>query len=174
MLIIMISDLYLWYLVAKRIKLVRDGETAWCQINDILIPGGGGGGALILFPYVGLGPASTVLPKKYQEFQTPPPPQKNENLAILKYPPFFIFTLRTVPKMHRMTSKYIHKIFIPPKNNRFFFFLKTPKKYWNSKFWTQKKMTRVYVCMKNQSTPSPLECEWVIGLPEVEMSTINM
>ena len=34
--------------------------------------GGGGGGALSLFsPYVGSDPASTVHPKKYQEFQAP-------------------------------------------------------------------------------------------------------
>ena len=34
--------------------------------------GGGGGGTLIFSAYVGSGPASTVHPKKYQEFQAPP------------------------------------------------------------------------------------------------------
>ena len=37
-------------------------------------PRGGGGGSLIFSTYVGSDPASTVHPKKYQEFQAP---QKN-------------------------------------------------------------------------------------------------
>ena len=36
------------------------------------IPGGGGGGTLIFSSYVGSRPASTVHPKKYQEFQASP------------------------------------------------------------------------------------------------------
>ena len=34
--------------------------------------GGGGGGTLILSSNVGLGPASTVYPPKYQKYQLPP------------------------------------------------------------------------------------------------------
>ena len=34
--------------------------------------GGGGGGTLIFSSFVGLGPASTVTKKKYQEYQAPP------------------------------------------------------------------------------------------------------
>ena len=59
------------------------------------------GGTLIYSSYVGSGPASTVHPKKYQEFQAPP---KNiEILATPKSPPppFWTLTFRKDTKIHR-------------------------------------------------------------------------
>ena len=59
----------------------------------------GGGGVPSFFSYAGLGPASTVHPKKYQQFQAP---QKNIwNFGNPKrYPRFWTLTFRKDPKMH--------------------------------------------------------------------------
>ena len=63
-----------------------------------------GGGTLMFSSYIGLGPASTVHPQKYQEFRAP----EKKLFEILpnpkKYPPFFTFitlNLSKDPKMHR-------------------------------------------------------------------------
>ena len=58
------------------------------------------GGTLILSPYVGSNPASTIHPKKYQEFQAP---QKNIwNFSNPKnYPPFCTLNFRRDPKKYR-------------------------------------------------------------------------
>ena len=47
-----------------------------------------------------------------------------------------------------------------PKN---IYISENPKKYWNSKFWTQK-MTRAYVCMKISEYPLPLGLKDVVRL----------
>ena len=111
--------------------------------------------------YIGSGPATTIhQKKKYQEFQAP-----KKNIWIFsdpkKYSSFCTLTLRKDPKMHINDRAYspilwqppknIHKIFVPPK---ILISLKTPQKYWNSKFWTQK-MTWAYVCMKISEYPPP-------------------
>ena len=56
-----------------------------------LAGGGGGGGTLNFSSYIGSGPASSIYPKKYQEFQAP---QNNIwNLSNpKKYPPFCALT----------------------------------------------------------------------------------
>ena len=58
-----------------------------------------GGGTLIFSSYVGSDPASTVHPKKHEEFQAP---QKNiKILATPKNTQFCTLTLKKDPKMHR-------------------------------------------------------------------------
>ena len=57
--------------------------------------GGGGGGTLIFSAYE----ASTIHPKKYQEFQAPK--KIFEILATPKKSPFCTLALRKDPKMHR-------------------------------------------------------------------------
>ena len=60
------------------------------------------GGTFIFFsPYVGLGPASTVHPKKYREYQAPPPKKYLKFLQPPKISLFCTFTLRKDPKIHR-------------------------------------------------------------------------
>ena len=64
-------------------------------------PPRGGGGTLILTSYVALDPASTVHPKKYQEFQAPQKIFEINFSNPQKYPPFYTLTLRKDHKMHR-------------------------------------------------------------------------
>ena len=68
-----------------------------------------------------------------------------EILATQKNPPFCNLTLRKDPKMHRNDPKYSPILWWPPKKYpqnlytpKKFIFLKTPKKYWNSKILTPK------------------------------------
>ena len=114
-----------------------------------------GGGTQIFSVYVGSDPASTVHPKKYQEFQAPLKYIWNFSNP-KKYP-----TLKKDPKMHRndtQTSpilwwpqKNIHKIFIPPKD---IYFSQNRKKYWNSEYWTQKNGPSLRMC-ENIRVPAP-------------------
>ena len=61
-------------------------------------PQGEGSGYSHFSSYVGSGPASTVHPQRFHEFQAP---QKTfEILATPKMPPFRTLTLRNDPKMH--------------------------------------------------------------------------
>ena len=60
------------FFVTPRYIAVIASSSVWC-VRKPLCPGGGGG-TLIFSAYVGSDPASTVHPKKYQEFQAP---QKN-------------------------------------------------------------------------------------------------
>ena len=64
------------------------------------------GGTLIFSSYVGLGTASTVHPKKYQEFQAPPKNIWNFTKP-KKYPPFCTLTLRKDLKMHRNDPNFV-------------------------------------------------------------------
>ena len=111
------------------------------------------GGTLIFSPYVGSGPASTVYPKKDQEFQAPQNNIWNFSNP-KKYPPFGTLPLRKDPKMHRNDPKYrpilwwpqniIRKIFIPKK---IFNFRKTQKNIEIQNFEPQK-ITWAYVYIK--------------------------
>ena len=113
----------------------------------------GGGGTLIFSTYVGSDPASTVHPKKYQEFQAPK--KKFEILATPKNIPILyldlkIKTLNCIEMTLKLAQfcydpkKNIHKIFIPQK---MFIFLKTQKNIEIQNF-EPKKMGRAYVCVK--------------------------
>ena len=59
--------------------------------------GGGMGGTPIFSPYVGLGPASTVYPQKYQEYQAP----KKYFFATQNNIPILYNPLRKDPKIHK-------------------------------------------------------------------------
>ena len=124
-------------------------------------PGGGEGGTLIFSAYVGSDPASTVHPKKYQEFQAPQKnilnfsnPQKISQSGTL--------TLKKTLKCLEMTLKLaqfcddppknIRKIFIPQKN---ILFSENPKKYWNSEFWTPKKSPSLRLSENIRVPPNP-------------------
>ena len=68
-------------------------------VNLYLVNHLGGGGTLIFSAYLGSDPASTVHPKKYQEFQAP---QKIfEILATPKNIPILYLDLKKDPKLHR-------------------------------------------------------------------------
>ena len=122
-----------------------------------------GVGTLIFSSYVGSGQASTVHPKKYQEFQAPQIDIWNFSNPKI-YPPFCTLTFRKTLKCIEMTSKYspilwwpqknIHKIFIPPKIFDEVFW--KSQKIFEIQIFEPQKTAQAYVYMKiSEYTPPP-------------------
>ena len=100
--------------------------------------------------YIGLGPATTVHPQKYKEFQahqkifeilatqkiiphSAPWPQE-KTLKCIEMTPKYSSILWCPPPPQKKKKKKYPQYLLTPKN---IYFSKTPQKYWNSKFWTQ-------------------------------------
>ena len=95
----LMTELMHWKCFFRWLKLcVILEESESCRFNPQ--GGGGGGGTLNFSSYVGLGPASALHPKKYQEFQAPPKNIWNFSNP-QKISPFRTMTYRKDPKMHR-------------------------------------------------------------------------
>ena len=127
------------------------------------------GGTLIFSSYVGSDPASTVHPKKNQEFQAP---QKNiKILATPKNIPILYIDLKKKTlKCIEMTLKLAQFWDDPQKIStkssypqKIFIFQKTPKNIEIQNF-EPPKMDRAYVCVKISEYPPPLPGPWAMSL----------